>query len=48
MLWRHISLKFLTYNGFNVFFLCNNFKKYLITNVTIYKCKDFKILKSVN
>ncbi len=31
-----------------LFFICNNLKKYLITNVTMCKCKDFKILKSVN
>ncbi len=34
---------------FSYFFLIiNKFKKYLITYVRICKCKDFKILKSVN
>ncbi len=47
MFWSYISLKFLTYNCF-IFLICNYFKKYLITYVRICKCKDFKILKSVN
>ncbi len=36
MFWSYISFKFLKY------------KKYLITYARIIKCKDFKILKSVN
>ncbi len=44
MFWNDISLKFLTYNGFNKLF----YLMYLITYVRICKCKDFKILKSVN
>ncbi len=45
--WSYISLTFLKYKRINIFFICN-FKKYLITYVRICKCKDFKILKSVN
>ncbi len=40
MFWSYISLKFLTYNCFNYLFICNYFKKYVITYVRICKCKE--------
>ncbi len=49
MFWIYISLIFLTYNCFNIFFKCIIIlKNYLTTHVRKFKCKDFKILKSVN
>ncbi len=47
MFLSYIKLKCLIYNRFNYLFVIIK-KKYLITYARKCKCKDFKILKSVN